>query len=346
MESQEYNDALKRGEKAYREALSKGSYPYLQVLDEILSHVSIAATVSLGMTEIPADAIVGTVTAGRRTAFASNFMPLLGSNTEFATKWITLCKAHLSEGIHDPVKVYEYMNRYFVLEGNKRVSVLKYFGAPTIPAIVTRYVPKRSESPENRVYFEFLDFYAKCPANYLIFSKPGDYRVFTEAAGKGENEVWTEEERMNLKAMFSRFEQAFQSLPAGRSKEIPTGDAFLTYVTLYGYRESLSKLPEKMREEISKIQDELLLLKKDDRVKLLLETPEAPKPNVFERIFGAGSAKLKVAFIYNRTPESSAWTYGHELGRLSLDSLYGDEIRTVSYANVDPETMIDDTLET
>jgi hypothetical protein len=137
-------------------------------------------------------------------------MPLLSPASEFADKWKILCAAHVAEGIREPVKLYEYRNRFYVEEGNKRVSVLKYFGAPTIPAVVTRYVPKRSESPENRVYFEFLDFYAKCPVNYLIFSKPGSYRAFTEAAGKQPDDIWTDEERMNLKAMYSRFTQALQ----------------------------------------------------------------------------------------------------------------------------------------
>ena len=71
--------------------------------------------------------IVGTFTAGRRTAFAPNFMPLLDDESEFAAKWQTLYNAHLEEGIHDPIKCYEFMNRYYVLEGNKRVSVLKVF---------------------------------------------------------------------------------------------------------------------------------------------------------------------------------------------------------------------------
>ena len=38
----------------------------------------------------------------------------------------TLYNAHLEEGIHDPIKCYEFMNRYYVLEGNKRVSVLSF----------------------------------------------------------------------------------------------------------------------------------------------------------------------------------------------------------------------------
>ena len=60
------------------------------------------------------------------------------------------------EGIREPVQAFEFMNRFYVQEGNKRVSVLKYFGAASIRARVTRILPKRTGTPENRVYFEFL----------------------------------------------------------------------------------------------------------------------------------------------------------------------------------------------
>ena len=40
-------------------------------------------------------------------------MPLMGINTEFANKWMSLYRAHVNEGIRDPIKVYEYLNRFF-----------------------------------------------------------------------------------------------------------------------------------------------------------------------------------------------------------------------------------------
>ena len=54
------------------------------ITDEALS------TESLGLVQIPIDQIVGTRYSGRSSAFASNFMPILESNTEFAIKWAKL----------------------------------------------------------------------------------------------------------------------------------------------------------------------------------------------------------------------------------------------------------------
>ena len=106
----QYAQALKAGQKTYKECVLTGRYPYLQILDEILDDSMVAGVVDLGVINIPSEQIVGTKGEGRRTAFAADFMPLLSADSEFAAKWTELCAAHLSdEGIRDPVRCYEYM---------------------------------------------------------------------------------------------------------------------------------------------------------------------------------------------------------------------------------------------
>ena len=68
----------------------KEEYPYLQALDEMITDRFTAGYVDIGLIEAPAEMIVGTVTAGRRDAFAANFMPLLPAESEFGAKWIAL----------------------------------------------------------------------------------------------------------------------------------------------------------------------------------------------------------------------------------------------------------------
>ena len=155
--------ALKAGQKCYRDCIHRGRDPYPQVLEELLQGGVVAGRVDLGELEIPIAQIVGMNTAGRQTAFAANFMPLLDLGTEFASKWISLCEAHLGDtGIVDPIRCFEYMGQFYVQEGNKRVSVLRSFGAPTIRAYVTRVLPLYSDDPAVRVYYEFLHFYERC----------------------------------------------------------------------------------------------------------------------------------------------------------------------------------------
>ena len=136
MAQEDYRKALRLGQKEFRSSVLKGTYPYLQALDEILEHTAVEYTEPLGVVNIPLASIVGTKTAGRKTAFAGNFMPLLDEDTEFAQKWNALCDAHLSVGIRDPIKAYEYMNKFYVEEGNKRVSVMKYYEAMSIPGSI------------------------------------------------------------------------------------------------------------------------------------------------------------------------------------------------------------------
>ena len=113
----------------------------------------------MGLMQIPLDFVVGTATKGRTYSFAANFMPILDADTEFAFKWIALSDAQVNEGIRDPIVAYEYMNRYYVVEGNKRVSVLKYFKADSIVANVTRKIPKYSEDEDVKLYYEYMMFH-------------------------------------------------------------------------------------------------------------------------------------------------------------------------------------------
>ena len=84
MSFDDYSKAYKAGKKEYQRHLAEGSYPYLQALDESISHIDIVSEVSLGLQQIPSELIAGTRSIGRRTAFAPNYMPLLDPHSEFA----------------------------------------------------------------------------------------------------------------------------------------------------------------------------------------------------------------------------------------------------------------------
>ena len=182
--SEDYIKAYKMGKKDYQARMMRGEVPTLKVLDDILPSRGSYSEVPLGLVQIPIDQIVGTKSGGRSSAFSGNFMPILRENTEFAYKWSVLIDSHLKEGIHDPVKAYEYMNKFYIEEGNKRVSVLKYCDAVSVPGNVTRILPARTDQKENKIYYEFVDFYALSQINYIYFSKLGSFAKLQEAVGK------------------------------------------------------------------------------------------------------------------------------------------------------------------
>ena len=116
MSDTEYGAALKLGKKQYQDAVAKGEYPYLPVLDDVLSYTDIVSTVSLGTMDIPLAKLVGTKTAERSNSFANNFMPLLPERSEFGIKWLNLYNHQVEDGIQDPIVAYEFMNRFYVQE--------------------------------------------------------------------------------------------------------------------------------------------------------------------------------------------------------------------------------------
>ena len=184
-----YKEAVKKGQKEKKNCMNEGIDPYLPALDEIVSSDKIITEVNLGVMQVPSELIVGTKTASRANAFARNFMPLLAGDTEFGMKWKSLCESHVEEGIHDSVKAYEYLNRYYVQEGNKRVSVLKFFDAVTIPTEVIRVLPVRDGSKEVEIYYEMVDFFNCSKINYLEFSDLGCFKQIQKLMGKAPDEA-------------------------------------------------------------------------------------------------------------------------------------------------------------
>ena len=200
--------------------MSRGEYPYPPALDDILKNVPVAGYAELGLVDIPMDRVAGTVSAGRVAALAGNLMPLLPPNSEFGTKWINLCDAHLEEGIREPVRCYEYLGRFYILEGNKRCSVLKSFGAPVVQGRVTRVVPRYAEDHEIMRFYELSGVYG------LDFRHRGSFDRLQAALGFEPDHVWTEEERLSFRAGYAHFLAAFEKSRPPAS-DVPPAEALL-----------------------------------------------------------------------------------------------------------------------
>lgn len=342
---QEYEQALKLGMKAYRGALAKGEYPYLPALDDILSCIEVQSEEILGLVEVPINQIVGTKTSGRQNAFAVNFMPLIPADSEFAGKWARLYDYQTEEGNTDPIVVYEFINKFYVQEGNKRVSVYKYLDAPTMEANVIRIIPKRNESLENKLYYEFMDFYKCTQINYLWFTKLGSFESLLKAVGKEPDEIWTEEERKDFGSAYHTFEKIFKE-KGGEYLSVTVGDSFLFYLSLYPYDRFLGLSEAELRKDIDRIWGELPVLNRAPEAALVLEPVEPPKVNVIDKLFSISARKAdEVAFIYDRSPEESGWSYTHELGRTHVEEVFEGKVKTMSYILEDSGMEIEEALE-
>ncbi len=335
MTMDDYNKAYKAGKKDYQARLLRGEQPTLKILDDILPPRGSYSEVPLGLVQIPIEQIVGTKTGGRSSAFAGNFMPILRENTEFASKWAALSESHLNEGIRDPIKAYEYMNKFYVEEGNKRVSVLKYYDAVSVPGVVTRILPPRTDEKENRIYYEFVDFYELSKVNYIWFTRTGSFAKLQVLTGKEPDQVWSDDDKLTFSSVYTRFTAEFEAA-GGKKLSITPGDAFLAFLTVYDYDTVCGMTAAEMKATVAKTWEEFHLLEHDDEIDVKMD-PTVEKKPLLTRLLPLSSPKLKAAFLYAKTPSSSAWTYAHELGRLHLEQTFPDEVSTICYENITPD---------
>lgn len=342
MGDQEYTEALKLGKKEYKSCVSQGRFPYLPVLDDILSREEVRTEQNMGLIQIPLDFVVGTSTMGRTYSFAANFMPILRENTEFAVKWANLSDAQINEGIRDPIVAYEYMNRYYVVEGNKRVSVLKYFKADSIVANVTRKIPKYSEDEDVKIYYEYMKFNEITGLFNIEFSKPGMAEQLLELTGCTTR--WDPEVRSEFNSLLLHFTRAYE-FRGGSKLPITVGDALTAFINVYGYKESLAMSDAEMNTNVVKCWNEFVVLTHKHTVGLVMDpTSVQEKKSLLSYLLPTSNRKFTVAFLYPKSPEESDWIYAHELGRNYLEETFPDQMKTICCVSGVHEENVEDVL--
>ena len=292
--------------------------------------------VKLGLMELPLSRIVGNKEKTRNNAFANNFRPLLDSNSEFAVKWSRLYDSFLQEGIRDAIVVYEYINDYYVQEGNKRVSVSKYGDVDYILADVRRIIPTPKDTSEYKVYSEYMDFYDCTKNPYIIFSMTGDYQRLADLLGEDLLHEWSETARIDLKsAYFSFSKRCSKVLKITDHRTL--SDAFLMYISIYPMKTIFRDSEEQLIRNIKLAKAELLASSTMEQANFLDTIPEAAeKKSMISKLFSAtkkytASSPLRVAFIYDCDVEQSRWIDSHEAGRLYVDEMTGDNVVTNAY---------------
>ncbi len=349
----EYLKAQKSAQREYKARMAKGELPYVEALDDIILDNNTMKSQALGTIEIPTWLISGTKTRARQNSFAANFMPLLDPESEFAVKWENLYLAQLDEGFHSAIKVYEYLHRFYVQEGNKRVSVSRFLDMPTIMADVTRMIPDEETLAEHPVYAEFLDFYHVCPIYDLECREQGAYKQIARLLGReiGQDaEPWPEDLVRALQSAYWHFAQVMQEMQ-GQLAEMPRGDAFIVYLRVYTDDALRMQSSKELDKRLNKIKNELLTARNKDNVSLVESSDEAikagdhtgpivkPSALVGKVISTIAKRKpLKCAFIYDRKPEVSNWITEHERGRKELEQHYGEMVQTKVFTGAGPAT--------
>ncbi len=243
---EQYRYAHKLAKKSLSRARRKQEPLHPLVLDEIVN-VYDCSTEHLGEIDVPASLIVGTRTAARTISFSYDFLPLMKEKSEFAAKWRAVCAYHLSDtGIAQAPTAYEYLGKFYIEEGNKRVSVLRSYGAVFITLNVTRLLPPKSNKLAVKRYYKFLEFYELSKLYSIQFSKPASYRKFQQLLGHERDHVWTRMERIKLVGFFGRLKTRLEWYDI----KVDYCNCLLALMELYGYEELCAMNDAKLDEAI------------------------------------------------------------------------------------------------
>ena len=321
-----YGKARRDGLRLYSAAIQSNTDPYLPVLEKKVPNIAQLSRLSLGIISIPLDRVVGSVSQGRSFAFTENFLPILDGGSEFASKWDRLYESVEAEGVNQPVTALEYMGYYYIVEGNKRVSVMKAMDAQDIEADVTRVYPERTDDPENIAYYEYCEFTKNTKLYSILFTRPGSVQKLLSLPGMRAGDEWTEDEIASLRKLYHYFHESYLSVMKDRPS-LQSGDAFLAYLIAFGYEtvrdEDLAKTKERVRLMSREFES------RDGEVRLVMNS-DAPTPAlpILNTIFRPG--KIRAAFLFNRSIDDSAWNYWHNLGRLEAEEKLGDKVETTT----------------
>ena len=342
---EDYRRARKAGLKQVQNDISAGRYPYPVALSDILRDGGYQGEVPVGVMDIDISLIAGTRTRGRQNSFSRGFMPLLEEDSEFAAKWSALIDSQRDEGLHEPIIVYEFLQRFYVQEGNKRVSVMRYLDMPTITAKVTRVLPMPSDSRESRIYQEFLRFWRVAPVYGIVFSQEGSYERLAILAGRDLDEVWPDDAVRTLRSVFSSFAEAFHRR-GGESLGMTAGDAFLVYLRIYGYELAVCGSPTEIGDRLGRMWGELRVKTSSDPIAYLENPSEPARGSLISDLKGlakrAMPAKpMRIAFIYELGPTTSGWAAAHDAGRRELERSSHGTVETAVFTDCKSDEAFD-----
>ncbi|NMA36723.1 MAG: BMP family ABC transporter substrate-binding protein [Papillibacter sp.] len=320
-----YLSARKLGRKYLSEHERDEDKGLLPVLEDRLKDVKIMGEINLGYHEIPLDRIVGTRTAARSNSFAGNFMPLLADDTEFAVKWQKVYASQLVEGIKEPISVYEYINRYYVLEGNKRVSILKYVGAASIYGSIIRLLPERdNKNDEISIYYEFLDYDKKLFVENLWFNRRGNFTRLikqTEDFRKEHPEIKQDTGEL-INYVHRRFHEAFRESKI-EDVGLTSGDALVEYTKIFGYPYDASM--REMTRNIKRAKSQFLVaVGRRHRNTIEISALDTMAP---VRQLRARPTVLRLAFAFHGSAEDNLFTGFHAIAIDRIEKKYGSRLK-------------------
>lgn len=221
--------------KTVKDFEKESADPYLIDMENEVDDSMITQQVDLGVMEIPVRQIVGVASAYPNMEYTYDFKPLAQEDSEFAESWCQLYLDYLSDrGLTEPIECIEYLGRFYVADGKKRVSVLKAHGEGRVQARVVRWIPAYSSDIQVKQYYEFLNYFPKTGLYQVFFSDPADFQYLQKAMGLAPDQVWTDTDRYHFMFTFLGIERTYLEV-FGEYASITAADVFVALLKKYTF---------------------------------------------------------------------------------------------------------------
>ena len=220
-----YSVAQNMAKRVQRKNAENNEVTSLTTLAEVLAQEEVNGEIELGIYDIPVNQIVGIATDSESECYISDFLPLPSVQSDFAAAWCNLYLRFLNDReISDPILCYEFLGKFYVADGKKRVSVAKVHDSVVIKAKIIRIMPAMSDDPRIKSYYEFVRAFEKTGLYQIAFTQSCDIDKFLEDLGYAADHVWTDNDRWGFVFSWYPFQKALK-VAFGGHLNITTADA-------------------------------------------------------------------------------------------------------------------------
>ena len=226
------------------QSLQKDKHQILPVcpasVNALMDDRLVSNRVDLGELVIPVNLIIGVAkTSDQVNHYTSEFLPIPAPNSKFAEHCMRIYEVfYLHEVNSNVIKCYEYLGKFYVADGLKRVSVAKFLSVSTMRAQVVRILPIRTDTREAQQYFDFLFQYRLTQLYQIQFTQPGFFEQLQSALGNGPSYRWSEGDRSRFLMHWNTIEEAFRKAYGGLLR-LTTADALVVLMRKYSYEQIL-----------------------------------------------------------------------------------------------------------
>lgn len=213
-----------------------GKQPFLPELCDLMGTGKVTGAETLGTVEISVNQIIGVAGACGKDSYTTDFLPIASADSSFADTWREIYSDCLNEKEISPISCYEYCGQFYVIDGKKRVSVMKCQGASLMKANVIRVLPTDKDCKEPIAHYSFLESYQKtglyqvCPCSKYTFED------LQTAMGHEKDYVWTNQDRYFMLFTLSTVECALKLCKLNKLAVNPI-DALMLLVENHSYQE-------------------------------------------------------------------------------------------------------------